>query len=42
MEKKKVKEFFDTDFGPLNDDDEDGSANSIYFEGTPLPGYPNP
>ena len=42
MKRKKAKEFFDTDFGPLNDEDEDGSAKSIYFEGTPLPGYPNP
>lgn len=30
------------DFGPRNDDDEEGNAKSLYFDGNPPPGYRRP
>jgi hypothetical protein len=42
-DKDKNKKFYDLDFGPKNDNDINGSANSLYIKGVvPKKGYVEP
>ena len=36
------EEFFDKDFGPKDENDEEGSRKSMYCTGKPPPGYTDP
>jgi calpain len=40
---KEGEDYYDPDFGPKNDDDNEGNRMSLYYNGNPpVPGYPKP
>ena len=42
MKDENKELFFDNDFGPQSEDDDENHRNSLYFNGQAPPGYPKP